>query len=84
MYRPPTRAEELDLLRHPEKWVNWPYMTLKHRTKKEPGHEGLALLGVVVEDSMTVIEGCLWQLTDDARKHSYSSLDALLNDWQID
>lgn len=79
-----TYEQELAMIRDPNRWPCWPQLPLKHRRKKEKDIPNMALLGVLIDGTTTVIEGCMFQISDDSPKHEYASVEAILRDWEID
>lgn len=68
----------------PNKWVNWPRLTLKHRTKK--ADDGFPILGIMVDTGKAHVYICnlFDAITPDTPKTEYADVEALAIEWTVD
>ncbi len=84
MPRDPSEVkEDLDLIHHPDKWSNWPFLPLK-RTVANPAEPRIGLLAQGL--GPTVIFGNIFMpVKAETPRKTYPSFQAILDDgWEVD
>ena len=81
----PTRADDKEMIEHPERWPLGPLLPVKNR--KKPTEDGWPLLGIIWSDDPTYVYVGILGLTDyeTCPKERYADVDALLDaGWVVD
>jgi len=80
---------DVDMINSPGEWPKWPLLPLKHRRRKLFADD-TSLGFMLADDPTTVYVGLMFFLQDkgenlgDFPTEKYASVDALVNDWQVD
>jgi hypothetical protein len=87
---PPTVADDIYMMGHPEHWPQWPRLPVKHRRERDAS--GFPKLGIMVEprsqqhepEPLVYLTNLFFGTLEGAEFLRYESLEQLAQDWMVD
>lgn len=88
----PTRDEERAMMLDPDRWPLWPVLPLKHKPVEGQPRDNPPPVAFLHADSLpepldgplTLYQGNLYRGVDQAEAVRYDSIEAVLDEWEVD